>query len=570
MPTEGEHPTLQSWLCRIGWGGNHLGTGMLIGADLVLTCRHVMAPILQRVRAANAGVDDILRKTTISVGLNNPTPRTLKIKAAHLAGPPGGVYWPWCIISSDSAPGEGGGERKPPDLHPNNLDFAVLQLDRPVQRNIDPDPPYPWMWINAHGIGPRTDVIIAGSGEIFAYHFPKVAGWQDEPAPVFTTGVLTGRTPGRKRLLHGLELSPGSSGAILFHQTAEGMLPLAMHNSWPGVAAGEAADDQTRSAVPLPDIITQIQGAAQQLGGLARAVLSPLYTRIASGVWEPVHQKARHDDFGDRPEDCMNTAYALMDREGEADTLILAREKRLITPMLCRSQDLPELFVDRLRKYALPYGVLTGYSVKATQLLSMDGDLTAEWLNTDLRSGPPVNPQVFVDSWTMRIEKELAQGGPRLFHGCLFLNSDGHLQNALDILQGVDKFVQQIGSAGKPPFHVLCVMQDDRSASAGPPGGSTAELEKWREVVQRRLRSRKVQRLQDPDMLIDIAQGQLRDWQEFLVASYGIDPDAINAAVSAAFAAEGAKPMAAIRNHLNPTLTAYIRTFLESRQEVGT
>lgn len=222
---------LEGQVCRIENGpADPLGTGFLVGSDLVMTNAHVVQALAGGAAPALACRFDYLSD-----------PSGVEVR--------GGVVEPlasdWLVASRPHDPGDTMLDPPPPD--PANLDFALLRLARgagnlPRRGEETPDNP-PRGWIAADP-GRRP---LAGE-DIYILQHPL-------GAPLKLARGRIGALPfGGLRLRYDATTEPGSSGApVLAHD----LTLVALHHVGDPNHFRTAAFNQ---AIPMGDILGWLQG----------------------------------------------------------------------------------------------------------------------------------------------------------------------------------------------------------------------------------------------------------------------------------------------------------------------
>jgi hypothetical protein len=211
---------VQHQVCRVEVGGRFAGTGFLVGADLVLTCHHVVADVVEW-RMPPAAVVCLF---TLPQG----APRTARETAVGLSAQRWSVHY-------SPEPAAGDADRK------GRLDYALLRLARSLgDRPLDPEA----------GAGPiRGWVRVPGAAPELPTGVPLVIVYstrdQSLKISLDTEGFLE-VTPDAARVRYAIPTELGSSGAPCFDL---GWRLTAMHE---GMVQGMgAAMPQANEGIPI-------------------------------------------------------------------------------------------------------------------------------------------------------------------------------------------------------------------------------------------------------------------------------------------------------------------------------
>jgi hypothetical protein len=189
---------IEGQVCRIESttraGGRRLGTGFLVGPDLVMTNHHVVARVIQG--------DDDPAKTCVRFDY-----KRLEDGAIFDTGMCCDLASDWLLSSSPPSPSDESGEGLP---SPEQLDYALLRLTRPVGTEAARAPgtlePGPRGWVAIPEAAPPPEI---GSALVIVQH-PEAGPMQ------LAVDVVLGRNENGTRLRYRTNTSAGSSGAPCF------------------------------------------------------------------------------------------------------------------------------------------------------------------------------------------------------------------------------------------------------------------------------------------------------------------------------------------------------------------
>jgi Trypsin-like peptidase domain/Effector-associated domain 1 len=237
---------IERQVCRVEVDGAPVGTGFLVGADAVLTCYHVVQAVLAGERPPSAvwfrfdyrARPDGAATEGMVVGLHSGD---------------------WRMDASPYSRGELREDSSPSEPTPDELDHALLRLDRPIgaEKPFASGPTRGWVRI------PTVDPPIRpGDPLAIVQH----AGGGPLRLALDTHAVL-GFNSNRTRLRYTTETEPGSAGAPCFDATWN---LVAMHHraEWRG---GAGAYNEGVPVAVIRDRLHRL-GMAGVLGGDAPAV----------------------------------------------------------------------------------------------------------------------------------------------------------------------------------------------------------------------------------------------------------------------------------------------------------
>lgn len=310
-------------VCAIVSGAHH-GTGVLIGADLVLTAHHVVAHLI----GAAQPNDTVCIFDYAETEAGKPAQ----------VGMEAGVQ---CVVDRCfSPPSPGDIQGQPRIFYKDHLDYAVLQLNTPMGRRPASDGA-PRGWIALPRYPTRSDK----GEEIYLFQHPQGTNFQHRPQPLRCgTGEIAEILGQNDRFVHTARSARGASGGPCFNLTREFAF-VGLHN------AGHTEDDTVQKRfVPLDRIVDHIRLALQDDGFVNALFTEPPPANSAS-IANKVDVARRRD-----------IALCLMDRKIEEIKFRKAAEAkpvdgRTAVPkvhvIVCREDDKPELFATRLEYLSL-------------------------------------------------------------------------------------------------------------------------------------------------------------------------------------------------------------------------
>jgi hypothetical protein len=190
---------IEGQACRIEYDGEALGTGFLVGPDLVLTNYHVLEDVLeergQAGRVACRFDYKMLRGGSLSEGTVVPLDTAA-----------------WKVDASPYSKAEGLGEpdREPPEA--DELDFALVRLARPIGREPAD--------ASATADGPKRGWIgIPITLPAFNANMPLIIAQHPDGSPMklaFDTQAVIGAVHKGRRVRYNTNTEPGSSGSPCF------------------------------------------------------------------------------------------------------------------------------------------------------------------------------------------------------------------------------------------------------------------------------------------------------------------------------------------------------------------
>lgn len=185
-------------VCQVRCGDASVGTGFLVGPNLVLTCHHVVSAHLQ----GSVIADDVEVRFDFRAGIDGAEPK------------PGawiGIDAQWSIPSSPHAAADISLQGMPDE---DELDYALLRLASPPGTEVPPGHATPRGWVD---ISQDRSLPAAEAPILIAQHPSAEDGTGQMPL------VLTFATPGFKeandngtRVAYHPSTRPGSSGAPVF------------------------------------------------------------------------------------------------------------------------------------------------------------------------------------------------------------------------------------------------------------------------------------------------------------------------------------------------------------------
>lgn len=254
----------QRRVAKLQRSGHAVGTGFLVGPDLLLTAAHVLGPTLPPSVDGLTAVFDFVEGGSASLAETGERVRVAEFLDGRLPAP------------RERSPAPGDQSRIPPD----RLDFALLRLTEPVRGVLDGEVP--------RGYYPlRPDPYdFSRAGPLFVFQHP-LGGLQKES--IITGGVET--VEGGLRVQYRANTQEGSSGAPVVDAQGEAV---ALHHYSAGprnqgvplsaiaaaLLAGPHGDLLRRPAAPARRAgRNPVAEGAVEAGELLGALLGPLGTR---------------------------------------------------------------------------------------------------------------------------------------------------------------------------------------------------------------------------------------------------------------------------------------------------
>ncbi|WP_158626335.1 serine protease [Corallococcus sp. AB049A] len=183
--------SLERRICRIDVSGQPVGTGFLIGPDLVMTNHHVIEQLVRRAASPSnlTCVFDYRSDGGRAVGAGRP---------CHLAAD-------WQVDLSPHSPVDEESDPKRRDPTDDELDHAVLRLSEKVGNDVTPDGERGWISL------PDTFPLVARDPLVILQH-P-----QGRPLQVaIDTEAILGLNRSGNRVRYRTNTEPGSSGSPCF------------------------------------------------------------------------------------------------------------------------------------------------------------------------------------------------------------------------------------------------------------------------------------------------------------------------------------------------------------------
>jgi hypothetical protein len=216
------------------------GTGFLVGADLVLTNHHVMAPAINReVRTE----DVICRFDYVAKTDGSPVSEGLERRLKRDA---------WLVASSPPSERESGG----PDPAPDQLDFCLMRLE---------------MSVGTERLGGSSDTSVPARGW-FGLNERQSVGksaqqlfiWQHPQGAVLklAIGDQIGINSSGNRFSYNVNTLKGSSGAPVFNAAME---LIGLHQSGQKDATELAATGGANEGIPISNIVKLIRDRSVDL-----------------------------------------------------------------------------------------------------------------------------------------------------------------------------------------------------------------------------------------------------------------------------------------------------------------
>lgn len=314
-PDSADHRLIRRWIVRLLRPGVGSGSGILVGPDLVLTCRHVLQDLFGTDPPHSiAAAGEIVVTVGLSAGAGAASVTRYLRLAPDAVRPSGGPAW-------DALPGSGEGD----------LDFALIRLD------LDLGPDMDWLSFQEFQSPERLAAGAAGAPiSFFMYHFPDPADGTPYIEPRLSCAVLPQDwNQGGGRIAHRVASEKGSSGAMLFATVGDSRpFPIALHR-------GRFVGADSKLAVALSSVL-------QATAGVDRKLFLALSTPPA----ELRRQRKVQELAGPQ----VKLARYLMDRDVPARTTVagtIARAKK-VQPVFEATPAEIALFQARLINFDLP------------------------------------------------------------------------------------------------------------------------------------------------------------------------------------------------------------------------
>lgn len=313
-PDSAEHRQVRRWVVRLLRPGVGSGSGILVGPDLVLTCRHVLQDLFGADPRSVAAAAEVVA----TVGLSSAAGGASLTRYLRLA--PDGEG-PFADPAWEALPGSGGGD----------LDFAFLRLDDALGPDAD------WLSFQEFQSPDRLAAGAAGAAiRVFMYHFPDPA----DGTPFIEPRLSRAQLPADwnlddGRIAHRLDSEKGSSGAMLFATVgASRPFPIALHR-------GRVVGAQDKLAVALSSVL-------QATAALDRGLFLQLST--------PPADLRRQREVARLAAPQVALARYLIDRDVQAKAAVggtVARAKK-VQPLFEAAPAEMGLFQSRLAAFDLP------------------------------------------------------------------------------------------------------------------------------------------------------------------------------------------------------------------------
>ncbi len=186
-------------ICEVEIDGNAAGTGFLVGPDAVLTNYHVLATLLEGATAPGRVTCRFDYKVLSTGALMKSTSVGLHATA-------------WNVDSSPPSPAE---KTRTPDVPPpsaDELDYALVKLDRPVGDE-------PALSQVGAGAPPRGWLALPSAAPVFLPKAPLLIAQHPDGKPLklsIDTESVIAANAGRTRVRYSNNTEPGSSGSPVF------------------------------------------------------------------------------------------------------------------------------------------------------------------------------------------------------------------------------------------------------------------------------------------------------------------------------------------------------------------
>ena len=341
-PDAADHRQIRRWIVRLLRPGFGSGSGILVGPDLVLTCRHVLEDLFcddPDPVAAVAAADAV--EVTVGLGGRHDAPVfQRRLRLAHDGeGPSTGRAW-----------------QVPMATDARNLDFALLRLNDEIAFDIAGRQVGSAValeqhdWLDLHDIQSPARLAAGARGatvSLFMYHFPDPANGSPHILPMLSVADLAGDwVASAQEFVHCLETEVGSSGAMLFARVAGGQhpFPIAIHQ-------GRTGNQQDKVGVPISAIMQVVEVADRTMFRQLTTTPAALRSRhLIETMAAPTVKLARN----------------LLDRETQAGDVIagMAGFGKRIQPVFQSTAEEMTMFQQRLEAFDLPLSILSDRGVK--------------------------------------------------------------------------------------------------------------------------------------------------------------------------------------------------------------
>jgi hypothetical protein len=314
-PDSADHRQIRRWVVRLLRPGLGSGSGILVGPDLVLTCRHVLQDLFG---ADDPGSLAAAAEVVATVGLPAAAGELSVTRYLRLAPDGHGTLTgpAWDALSESGR---------------SNLDFALLRLDDDLGPGAD------WLSFQEFQSPDRLAAGAAGAAiGVFMYHFPDPA----DGTPYIESRLSKAQLPqdwnlADGRIAHRVASEKGSSGAMLF-ATVDGTrpFPIALHR-------GRVIGAPDKQAVALSAILQAIQTTDRQM-----------FRQLST----PPSELRRQREVQRLAAPQVELARYLMDRDVQAKAAVggtVARAKK-VQPIFEGTSAEMALFQARLATFDLP------------------------------------------------------------------------------------------------------------------------------------------------------------------------------------------------------------------------
>ena len=254
-------------VCRISiktmYGLDDVGTGILVGPNLILTCHHV---IFDRDNRTLDHPDEIVIRFDISPDQDSTLEKQYKLKSGN---------WPQRVISKPEnfTKDDNGDIHKLLDPLPDELDFTILELDGKPSEDVFPESNRGYFDLYA-----TKPIAINRPG--FGFSYPA-----DYVSLQTSTGLIQGReVPNRYQ--YDIQTGAGSSGGLILDQ------------DYQAVALHSAAKADYNQGIALIDILN-FQGVKEilPLSSALPAQRSSIHEDIAKIIDDgPINETVPEDD----------------------------------------------------------------------------------------------------------------------------------------------------------------------------------------------------------------------------------------------------------------------------------
>lgn len=537
-PDNAAHNQIRRWIVRLWRPGTASGSGILVGPDLVLTCRHVLTKLFDGDPPESMVAADQIE---ISIGLSGPQGSAALNRRLRLyddsGSRPAGPAWSVAM-----------GPRASED----DLDFALLRLDQVVGHDAAgsraaatltqslPD------WLSFKDIQSPAGLAVGTDGtpvDLFMYHFPDPGNGHPSIQPMLSEYRLEGGwQPEQAYFVHGLDSEQGSSGAMVFARVADSKFPfpIAMHG---GVIEGTNGE---KVAVPISTILSVAMEADEST-----------FRQLITPPADQYHRQRLLELAAGK----VALARCLLDRETQASTTVdgmLGQGKR-IQPLFETTADEAEKFQERLHRFDLPLSAIFDAGLRTS---------IRSWTLAGLQVPPPMAGEVpqwgtkgldsefwLRDGTAIAVRKILGPAADaKSLNSRLMLTArieistidDYKLLEALLLTMAND--TRLIGAEGN--FLVLLWICDLAHLSE-------ADRQQGRRAVRALWNDDRMTDIVGPPIeLSALARGDLGAWEQDITGAFGVNASSVKAAVDAAWRALDQSQQADGRHPFNSVLKA--------------